>query len=162
MGEPARPGANQATGPPGINGHRRKGPRGAAPLYRGPRWRDEARRGRAVSAHWIRSFRSLPVHFVITFLRWVPLMGPRLAAHPRRCSFFFSFLLSSPSSLSGLWEGVPAGLPGYYLVTTWLLPSRSLCSGRPLFELYIAPGGPAALARYALILVTRKCVISTN
>ena len=60
-------------------------------------------------AHWIRSFRSLPVHFVITFLRWVPLMGPRLAAHPRRCSFFFSFLLSSPSSLSGLWEGVPAG-----------------------------------------------------
>ena len=57
---------------------------------------------------------------------------------------------------------VPAGLPGYYLVTTWLLPSRSLCSGRPLFELYIAPGGPAELARYALILVTCKCVISTN
>ena len=25
------------------------------------------------------------------------------------------------------------------------------CSSRPLFELYIAPGGPAALARYALI-----------
>ena len=50
VGEPARPGANQATGPPGINGHRRKGPGGAAPLYRGPRWRDEARRGRAVSA----------------------------------------------------------------------------------------------------------------
>ena len=50
MGEPAGPGANQATGPPGFNGHRRKGPGGAAPLYRGPRWRDEARRGRAVSA----------------------------------------------------------------------------------------------------------------
>ena len=50
MGEPARPGANQATGPPGANGHRRKGPGGAAPLYRGARWRNEARRGRAVSA----------------------------------------------------------------------------------------------------------------
>ena len=50
VGEPTRPGANQATGPLGVNGHRRKGPGGAAPLYRGPRWRNEARRGRAVSA----------------------------------------------------------------------------------------------------------------
>ena len=68
----------------------------------------------AAYAHWVRSFRSFPVHFVITFSRWVPLMGPRLAAHPHRCSFFFSFLLSSPScSLSGLWpwEGVPAQAP---------------------------------------------------
>ena len=50
-------------------------------------------------------------------LSWARGMLPIRA----RCSFLFS-LLSSPSSLSGLWEGVPAG---------------------PCYELYMAPGGPA-------------------
>ena len=63
-------------------------------------------------AHWVCSFRSLPVRFLIACLRWVPPMGPRHAAHPRWHSFFF-FSSSSPSLLprSGLWEGVPVGLP---------------------------------------------------
>ena len=50
-------------------------------------------------AHWVRSFRSLSVHFLIAFLRRVPLMGPGLATLPHWHSFFFVSLLSSPSLL---------------------------------------------------------------
>ena len=80
-------------------------------------------------AHWIRSFRSLPVHFVITFSRWVPLMGPRLAAHPHWHSFS-SFCFPVPLCSFGTVGG---------------------CSSRsPCCELYIAPGraGPVSRAIY--------------
>ena len=73
--------------------------------------------------------RSLSVHFLIAFLRRVPLMGPRLAAHPHWHSFS-SFCFPVPLCSFGTVGG---------------------CSSRsPCCELYIAPGraGPVSRAIY--------------